>query len=49
MTESERQDVKKAMAFDLFQIVDKNPTQQSYTPEEVKKLIAVYIETACQQ
>ena len=49
MTDSERQEARKAMAFDLFQILDKNPVQQSYTPEEVKKLIAVYVETASQQ
>lgn len=49
MTEAERQDTRKAMAFDLCHIVDENPTQQSYTPEEVKKLITVYVMTANQQ
>ena len=39
MTEAERQDTRKAMALDLCHIIDENPTQESYTPEEVKKLI----------
>ena len=43
MTEAERQDIRKAMALDLCHIVDENPTQTSYTPEEVKKLITVYV------
>lgn len=49
MTEAERQDARKAMAFDLCHIIDENPTQQSYTPDEVKKLITVYVTTAAQQ
>lgn len=44
-TESERQDVKKAMAFDLYDILDENPQQETYTKEEVKKLIRVYIKS----
>ena len=31
------------MALDLCHIIDENPTQVSYTPEEVKKLITVYV------
>ena len=38
MTEAERQDTRKAMALDLCHIIDENPTQESYTPEEIKKL-----------
>ena len=49
MTEAERQDTRKAMAFDLCRIVDENPKQASYTPEEVKKLITVYVTTSTQQ
>lgn len=49
MTEAERQDTRKAMAFDLCHIVDENPKQASYTPEEVKKLITVYVTTSAQQ
>ena len=43
MTEAERQDTRKAMALDLCHIIDENPTQESYTPEEVKKLITEYV------
>ena len=44
-TEAERQDTRKAMAYDLKKIIDSQPAKESYTPEEVKKLIDVYIET----
>lgn len=47
--EAERQDTRKAMAYDLKKIIDKQPTKESYTPEEIKKLIDVYIETADQK
>ena len=45
-TEAERQDIRKAMAFDLCNIIDENPQQESYTPEEVKKLIKTYVMAA---
>lgn len=45
-TEAERQDTRKAMAFDLFNIIDQDPTQETYTKEEIKKLIKVYVTTA---
>lgn len=48
-TEAERQDTRKAMAYDLKKIIDREPTKQSYTPEEVKKLIDLYIETSEQK
>lgn len=48
-TEAERQDTRKAMAFDLCNIIDENPAQETYTKEEVKKLIKVYISTAEQK
>ena len=48
-TEAERQDTRKAMAFDLCNIIDENPQQESYTAEEVKKLIKTYIITADQK
>jgi len=44
-TDAERQDTRKAMAFDLLNIIDENPQQQTYTAEEVKKLIRVYVTT----
>jgi len=40
-TEAERQDTRKAMAYDFKKIIDRDPTRESYTPEEVKKLIDV--------
>lgn len=48
-TEAERQDVKKAMAFDLYDILDENPQQDTYTKEEVKKLIRVYIKSSTEK
>lgn len=48
-TESERAETRKAMAYDLCNIVDDDPVQETYTKEEVKKLIRVYVTTANQQ
>lgn len=48
-TEAERQDTRKAMAFDLCNIIDENPAQETYTKEEIKKLIRVYVTTAEQK
>lgn len=48
-TEAERQDARKAMAFDLYNILDENPTQETYTVEEIKKIIRVYVNTADQK
>ena len=45
-TEAERQETRKAMAFDLFNIIDENPKQESYSPEEIKKLIKTYVLTS---
>ena len=45
-TESERQDTRKAMAFDLCNIIDEDPSQETYTKEEIKKIIRVYLTTA---
>ncbi len=36
-TEAERQDTRKAMAFDLCNIIDEDPSQETYTKEEIKK------------
>lgn len=47
-TEAERAETRKAMAYDLHKILDRNPAQETYTKEEVKKLIDVYVETANQ-
>lgn len=48
-TEAERQDTRKAMAYDLFDILDEKPEQETYTVEEIKKLIRVYLKTADQK
>ena len=44
--DAERAETRKAMAYDLFNIVDDDPAQETYTKEEVKKLIRVYVTTA---
>ena len=49
MTETELKNTQKAMAYDLKKIIDREPNKESYTPEEIKKLIDVYIETADQK
>lgn len=48
-TEAERQDTRKAMAFDLCNIIDERPEQKTYTAEEIKKLIRVYVTTSEQK
>lgn len=48
-TEAERQDTRKAMAFDLCNIIDEDPAQETYTKEEIKKLIRVYVTTTEQK
>lgn len=45
-TEAERQETRKAMAFDLLEILDENPKQETYTVEEIKKMIKTYVKTA---
>ena len=48
-TEVRRQDTRKAMAYDLCNIIDEDPAQQTYTKDEIKKLIKVYVTTADQK
>lgn len=36
------------MAYDLITIIDEKPERETYTAEEVKKLIRVYVSTASQ-
>lgn len=45
----ERQDTRKAMAYDLCNIIDENPAQETYTKEEIKRLIKIYVSTADQK
>ena len=47
--EAERQNTRKAMAFDLCNIIDEDPSQETYTKEEIKKIIRVYVTTADQK
>lgn len=46
---AERQDTRKAMAYDLCNIMDENPAQETYTKEEIKKIIRVYVATSEQK
>lgn len=48
-TDAERQDTRKAMAYDLLAILDEKPEQATYTVDEIKKLIRVYLKTAEQK
>ena len=45
-TERESNEIKKSMAYDLINIIEERPEQETYTAEEVKKLIKTYITTA---
>lgn len=44
-TEAERQDTRKAMAYDLGNILDERNDLDQNTVEEVKKIIKTYINT----
>ena len=48
-TEAERQDTRKAMAYDIIQILKEKPEKQCYTTEEIEKIIHVYLTTADQK
>lgn len=48
-TEAERQDTRKAMAFDIFEILEEKPEKENYTKEEIKKIIRIYLATADQK
>lgn len=45
-SERESNEIKKSMAYDLLQIIESKPQQETYTADEVKKLINNYITTA---
>lgn len=36
-------EIKKAMAYDLIDIIGTTPDKEHYTPEEIKALIKAYI------
>jgi len=48
-TEADKLETRKAMAYDLCNIIDERPEQTSYTPEEIKKLIKIYVASTAQQ
>ena len=43
MTEAERQDTRKAMAYDIIRILKEKPEKQNYTTEEIEKIFNVYL------
>lgn len=44
-TERESNEVKKSMAYDLIQIIDEKPEKETYSADEIKKIIKIYIAT----
>lgn len=47
-TEKEMKEARKAIAYDLINIIDERPEQETYTAEEIKKIIKIYVSTANQ-
>lgn len=48
LAEKEMKEARKAIAYDLIEIIDQKPEQSTYTSEEIKNLIKVYVATANQ-
>lgn len=44
--ETTRQDIRKAMAFDLIRLFESDPQQAAYSVEEIKRMIKLYITAA---
>ena len=42
-TDRESIEIKKSMAYDLIDIIESSEGKESYTPEEIKKIIRAYI------
>ena len=42
-TDRESNEIKKAMAYDLIDIIDSAQHKENYSPEEIKALIKAYI------
>lgn len=42
-SERESNEVKKSMAYDLIRLIESEPQKETYTADEVKKLINDYI------
>lgn len=47
-TEKEMKEARKAIAYDLINIIEEKPEQETYTAEEIKKIIKIYVSTANQ-
>ncbi len=41
-TDREAAEIKKAMAYDLIDVIESNPEKKDYTPEEIKAIIKSY-------
>lgn len=48
-TEAERQDTRKAMAYDIVHILKAKPEKESYTTEEIEKILYVYLTSTDQK
>ncbi len=46
LTDTDRRVIRKAMAFDLMCIIEERPEQETFTAEELKRLIIEYAETS---
>lgn len=46
VTDEGRLITRKAMAYDLCNVIDENSAQETYTKEEIKKLICAYIKSS---
>ncbi len=42
-TDREAVEIKKAMAYDLIDVIESNSEKTGYTPEEIKEIIKAYI------
>jgi len=42
-TDREFNEIRKAMAYDLIDIIESSTEKKSYTPEEIKAMIKAYI------
>ena len=48
-TDRESAEIKKSMAYDLITALEENPERETYTAEEIKKLIKNYIAASTQK
>ena len=45
----EAAEIKKAMAYDLIDVIESNTEKENYTPEEIKAIIKAYISGLAQK